>query len=67
MFSPSDFSFPHDAILVESTPNTEMLLITDLELDKLKRLRHEGGVRNYKDRRLDLYRVEWLESEKQFP
>ncbi len=67
VFSPSDFSFPHDAILVESTPNTEMLLITDLELDKLKRLRHEGGVRNYKDRRLDLYRVEWLESEKQFP
>ncbi len=53
--------FPHDSILSESTPNTEMLLIADLELEKLKQLRYEGGVRNYNDRRHELYRVEWLE------
>ncbi|WP_409422557.1 bifunctional GNAT family N-acetyltransferase/carbon-nitrogen hydrolase family protein [Pseudaeromonas sp. ZJS20] len=63
VLTPSDFSFPHDATLAETTPNTEMLLITDLELDKLKRLRHQGGVRNYKDRRHDLYRVEWIEND----
>ena len=60
VFSPSDFSFPHDAIMAESTPNTEMTLLVDLDLDKLKTLRHEGSVTNYKDRRLDLYRVEWI-------
>lgn len=64
VLTPSDFSFPHDATLAETTPNTEMLLITDLELDKLKRLRHQGGVRNYKDRRHDLYRVEWIENDR---
>ncbi|MFP4210497.1 MAG: GNAT family N-acetyltransferase [Alkalispirochaeta sp.] len=60
VFSPSDFSFPHDAIMAESTPNTEMTLLVDLDLDKLTELRAEGSVTNYKDRRLDLYQVEWL-------
>ncbi len=59
VFSPSDFSFPHDAIMAESTPNTEMTLLVDLDLDKLKELRAEGQVTNYRDRRLDLYQVEW--------
>jgi predicted amidohydrolase/GNAT superfamily N-acetyltransferase len=60
VFSPSDFAFPHDAIISETTPNTEMTLITDLDLEKLKVLRNEGSVRNYLDRRRDLYRVEWI-------
>ena len=60
VFSPSDFAFPHDAVMAESTPNTEMTLLVDLDLDKLKTLRHEGSVTNYKDRRLDLYRLQWL-------
>ncbi len=60
VFSPSDFAFPHDAIMAESTPNTEMTLIVDLDLKKLTELRHEGSVRNFQDRRLDLYQVQWL-------
>ncbi len=60
VFSPSDFAFPHDAIVSETTPNTEMTLIVDLDLDKLTKLQNEGSVRNYLDRRRDLYRVEWL-------
>ena len=60
VFSPCDFAFPHDGIVAESTPNTEMTLIADLDLDKLRRLRNEGSVRNFRDRRLDLYRVRWL-------
>ena len=60
VFSPSDFSFPHDAIMAETTPNTEMTLIVDLDLDKLNKLKHEGSVRNYLDRRRDLYKIEWI-------
>jgi predicted amidohydrolase/GNAT superfamily N-acetyltransferase len=60
MFSPADFAFPHDAIISEATPNTEMTLVSDLDLDLLKDLRYQGSVRNFRDRRLDLYRVEWL-------
>jgi predicted amidohydrolase/GNAT superfamily N-acetyltransferase len=60
VFSPSDFSFPHDAILAETTPNTEMTLIVDLDLEKLNRLQNEGSVRNFLDRRRDLYKLEWL-------
>jgi predicted amidohydrolase/GNAT superfamily N-acetyltransferase len=60
VFSPSDFSFPHDAIMSETTPNTEMTLIVDVDLDILQELQNEGSVRNYLDRRRDLYRVEWI-------
>jgi predicted amidohydrolase len=59
VFSPSDFSFPHDAIMAESTPNTEMTLIVDLDLTKLDKLQNEGSVRNYLDRRRDLYKITW--------
>lgn len=57
VLSPSDFPFPHDAILNEATPNTEMLLFSDLDMTKLKILHSEGTVRNLKDRREDLYSV----------
>ena len=60
VFTPSDFAFPHDGVAAESTPNTEMTLIVDLDLNKLKVLHERGGVRNLRDRRQDLYRVEWL-------
>jgi predicted amidohydrolase len=60
VFSPSDFAFPHDAIMAETTPNTEMTLIVDLDFEKLVALENEGSVRNYLDRRRDLYKVQWL-------
>jgi predicted amidohydrolase len=60
VFSPSDFAFPHDAIMAETTPNTEMTLIVDLDLEKLNKLQNEGSVRNFLDRRRDLYKVEWI-------
>lgn len=59
VFSPSDFSFPHDAIMAETTPNTEMTLIVDVDLDKLQTLKNEGSVRNFLDRRRDLYQIVW--------
>jgi predicted amidohydrolase len=60
IFSPSDFAFPHDAILAEATPNTEMTLIADVNLDLLKQARSQGAARNLAHRRLDLYRLEWI-------
>jgi len=59
VFTPSDFAFPHDGVAAESTPNTEMTLIVDLDLNKLKLLHERGAVRNLLDRRRDLYRLEW--------
>lgn len=57
VFSPSDFSFPHDAVVAEATPNTETTLISDLHLDLLKKLRTQGSVRNLQQRRKDMYDV----------
>jgi len=62
VFSPSDFSYPHDAVMAETTPNTEMIMFSDLDLDKLKLTRSEGSVNNLKDRRTDLYSVNWKKS-----
>lgn len=60
VYAPSDFAFPHDAIMSETTPNTEQLLLVDLDLDKLQELRVEGSVTNRKDRRPDLYQLNWI-------
>jgi predicted amidohydrolase/GNAT superfamily N-acetyltransferase len=62
IFTPSDFAFPHDAIAAETTPNTEMTLIADIDLDLLKELRKHGSVRNLENRRKDLYKIEWIHS-----
>ena len=45
--------------MAEKTPNTEMMLIVDVDLNKLQELQDEGSVRNYLDRRRDLYRIDW--------
>jgi predicted amidohydrolase/ribosomal protein S18 acetylase RimI-like enzyme len=62
VFTPSDFPFPHDAIKAEATPNTEMVLIADLDLELLKEMREQGSVRNLHSRRLDLYQVAWMKN-----
>lgn len=57
IFTPSDFSFPTNTVKTEATPNTEMVLIADVDYDLLKELHSRGSVRNLKDRRKDLYRI----------
>ncbi|TVP87927.1 MAG: hydrolase, partial [Pseudomonadaceae bacterium] len=59
VFSPSDFAFPHDAVLNETTPNTEMIFFSDLDYTRLKLVRSEGSVTNLKDRRTDLFSLKW--------
>lgn len=57
VFTPSDFAFPSNAIKGEATPNTEMTLIVDVDLNLLKDLHHFGAVQVMNDRRRDLYDV----------
>ncbi|MFA7555190.1 MAG: bifunctional GNAT family N-acetyltransferase/carbon-nitrogen hydrolase family protein [Spongiibacteraceae bacterium] len=60
LFTPSDFAFPTTGIKAEATPNSEMTLIVDVNLDLLKRLHTQGSVHTLQDRRHDLYRLEQL-------
>lgn len=55
VFTPCDFSFPPTGIKAEATPNTEMILIADVDIDLLRELHQFGSVRNLKDRRKDLF------------
>jgi predicted amidohydrolase len=64
VFTPSDFAFPHDAVLNETTPNTEMIFFSDLDFTRLKLVRSEGSVTNLKDRRQDLFSVKWRKKKK---
>lgn len=57
VFTPSDFAFPSNAIKGEATPNTEMTLIVDVDLNLLKELHYNGAVKTLTDRRQDLYDV----------
>ena len=57
VFTPSDFPFPTNGVKAEATPNTEAVLIVDVDLDLLKELHHFGTVRTRKDRRYDLYEI----------
>lgn len=57
VFTPSDFSFPTNGVKAEATANTETVLIVDVELDQLKKLRSQGSVRNLLDRRSDIYEL----------
>lgn len=60
VFTPSDFAFPTNAVKAEATPNTEMVLIVDVDLHLLDELHHFGTVKILKDRRKDLYEVRLL-------
>lgn len=59
VFTPCDFAFPTDGKRAEATPNTEMILVSDVDLDLLNELHTYGSVRNLKDRRKDIYEVKW--------
>jgi predicted amidohydrolase/GNAT superfamily N-acetyltransferase len=59
VFTPCDFAFPTNGIKAEATPNTEMIMVVDVDLDLLKELNRFGAVRNLIDRRKDLFDLRW--------
>lgn len=63
ILTPCDFPFARDGIAATSPANTETVVLADLRLDDLIINRNKGTVKNFKDRRFDLYRVEWLGEE----
>jgi predicted amidohydrolase/ribosomal protein S18 acetylase RimI-like enzyme len=60
VFTPCDFAFPTNGVKAEATPNAEAVLIADLDLDQLKKVRLHGSVHNLLDRRTDLYELKQL-------
>lgn len=59
VFTPCDFAFPTTGVKAEATPNTEMILVADVDMDLLKELHEYGSVRNLKDRRTDIYQLKY--------
>ncbi len=57
VLTPSDFAFPVNGVKAEATPNTEMIIISDVDLSLLTELHNHGSVLTMKDRRNDLYSV----------
>ena len=57
VFTPCDFAFPANGIKAEATPNTEMILIADVDIDLLRQLNQFGAVRNLRDRRKDIFEL----------
>lgn len=62
VFTPCDFSFPTNGVKAEATPNTEMILVVDVDVDLIAELNRYGSVKNMRDRRTDLYELK-LKSE----
>lgn len=59
IFTPSDLMFARDGIAAECSPNVETVVIHDVDLEVLDRSRRSGTVRNWNDRRRDLYEVRY--------
>ncbi|MCB1165433.1 MAG: bifunctional GNAT family N-acetyltransferase/carbon-nitrogen hydrolase family protein [Leptospiraceae bacterium] len=57
ILTPSDHPFPNEAVLAEAEPNTETVVISEVDLSDLQRQREYGSVRPLRDRRIDLYEV----------
>jgi predicted amidohydrolase/GNAT superfamily N-acetyltransferase len=57
VFTPCDFAFPTNGIKAEAIPNSEMILIADVDIGLLTELHEFGSVKNLKDRRKDLFEL----------
>ena len=67
VLTPSDFAFPVNGIKAEATPNTEMIVVSDVDLSLLTELHNHGSVQTLNDRRVDLYTLNQLIEKKGFP
>ena len=59
ILTPCDFPFARDGIAADTTPNVETVAIADLRPETLISARNNGTVKNLRDRRHDLYHIEW--------
>ena len=59
ILTPSDFYFSRDGVAAECEPNIETVIFAELDLVLLRRHQNKGTVRNWEDRRTDLYRLHY--------
>lgn len=59
IFSPSDFTFARDGIVGECNPNIETVVVGDVDLESLRRHRRAGSVNQLRDRRHDIYEINY--------
>tara|TARA_R110002072_G_scaffold72443_3_gene173187 strand:- start:229 stop:1074 length:846 start_codon:yes stop_codon:yes gene_type:complete len=59
ILTPCDFPFARDGIAAVCTANTETIAFADLQMDNLLTARQHGSVQNLRDRRFDLYNIQW--------
>lgn len=59
ILTPCDFPFARDGIAADTTPNVETVAIADLRPETLQMARNSGTVKNLRDRRHDLYHIQW--------
>ena len=55
--TPCDVAFPTDGVMAEADPNTETVVVAELDMNDLAILRDLGTVRTLQDRRTDLYEL----------
>jgi predicted amidohydrolase/GNAT superfamily N-acetyltransferase len=59
ILTPCDFPFARDGVAADTTPNVEMVAFADLRPETLQLARNSGTVQNLRDRRHDLYGIQW--------
>ncbi|MCG8440889.1 MAG: bifunctional GNAT family N-acetyltransferase/carbon-nitrogen hydrolase family protein [Caulobacterales bacterium] len=59
ILTPCDFPFARDGVAEEASENVEQVTFADLDLSDLAWARTQGTVRNLRDRRFDLYQINW--------
>ena len=67
VLTPSDFPFPVNGVKAEASPNTEMIIVSDVDLSLLTELHNFGSVQTLKDRRHDLYQLNFTEKPEAVP
>lgn len=74
VYTPSDFPFPMDGIATEAAPNSEMVLVGDIDLAILDQTRARGSVLNHQDAardglhvtfdgRIQVHHLPWLKAD----
>lgn len=64
ILTPSDIEFHREGLAAEAPANVETAIVQELDLNLLKRNREYGSVQTWKDRRKDLYKVQFREENK---
>lgn len=59
IFSPSDFGFAKDGIVGECDANIDTVVVGDVDIEQLRRSRNTESVRQLRDRRRALSRIEY--------